>query len=116
MFLNLFRIAKNKDETLQRGYAYLGIKMGKYAFRSMKVEKGIVYGKKELLKGIMFATGISEDAFSFEEGDGRIGATFIGGEEKLTVLLKEEIRDTVEGGMDFIIPLLDIEKIFDVKR
>lgn len=116
MFLNLFRIAKNKDETLQRGYAYLGIKMGEYAFRSMKVEKGIVYGKKEILKGIMFATGISEDAFSFEEGDGRIGATFIGGEEKLTVLLKEEIRDTVEGGMDFIIPLLDIEKIFDVKR
>lgn len=116
IFLDLFRITKNRDGTLKGGYAYLGIKMGEYAFRNMKVEKGIVYGKKELAEGIMFATGISKDTLSFEQGEGRIGATFIGREEKLTVLLKEEIRNIVEGGMDSIIPLLGIEKIFDVKK
>ncbi len=111
IFHDLFHISKKKDEKLQKGHAYIGKKMGEHAFKKMRIERVIVYGKKELADGIIFATGCKKDTISFEEG--RTGAKFIGKEGELTIFIKKEIKNAIETGMDFILPFLDAEKMFD---
>jgi len=112
IFHALYNIAKIKGG--QRGYAYIGMKIGEYAFKKMKVEKVIVYGKKELIDGICFATGCKKDAVSFKEG--KAGAKFIGKNGELKIFVKDKINEAIENGMDSILPFLDGEKIFDVEE
>jgi len=110
----LYNIARGKDKKLQKGYTYIGMKMGEYAFKKMKVEKVTIYGKKELADGIIFATGCKRDVISFEEGE--IGAKFIGKGGEIKIFVKEEIKKAIEDGMDSILPFLDNEKIFDIRE
>ncbi len=99
LFSDLYRISKS--EPLHSGYAVVGMKMGKYALKKMKVEGVTVHGRKDMIDvidGIIFSTLLPRNRIKFEE-DSRVSAVFSSGKKEIKIFLKDDVAKAIEGGM-----------------
>jgi len=108
------------EERTHSGYAMVGLKMGEYISSKMKVEKAVVYSDKEnaesVISGIMFHTGLAKDRIKFEESN-TVGALFSSSKRKISIFLKEDVKNAIEMGMNTsILSYLDDEKIFTIEE
>jgi predicted amidohydrolase len=113
VLMMLYQTATHKDEHMLRGYAFLGMKLGEYVFKEISVEKVVVYGKRELTEGIIYATGCKRENISFEKG--HPGAKFIGNKDELVLRLTEQVIEAAEMGLEAVLPFLDRDKIFVIE-
>ncbi|MEA2054478.1 MAG: carbon-nitrogen hydrolase family protein [Candidatus Thermoplasmatota archaeon] len=85
IFADLYHISKS--ENMHYGYGLIGLKMGKYASQKMNVKKAVVYGKEDMVDGIIFSTGCMKNKITFESND-RIGATFVSDKKEISIFLR----------------------------
>jgi len=114
LFSDLYRISRKEHP--DAGYAFVGIKMGKYASSLMKVKKVTVYGRKDMADGIIFSTLVPRDMILFEEHD-RVGALFSSGKEEMKIFLKDDVAKAIEIGMNaHVLNYAGEDEIFEVAR
>ncbi len=114
IFSDLYRISRS--EPIHDGYALVGLKMGRYASSKMKVDKVTVYGRQDMIGGIIFSTLCTKDKIKFENDD-KVGAVFSSGKKEIRIFLKGNIAKAVEVNVDMdILNHIKDDEIFDIEE
>jgi len=114
LFSDLYRISRG--EFVNEGYALVGMKMGKYASSSMKVERVTAYGREDIVDGIIFSTLVPREMINFEKHS-RVGALFSSGKDEMRIFLRDDMVRAIDNGMDaHILNYIGEEEIFEVAK